>query len=123
MTRKSEIGKKGEDFAANYLTKNGYKVIARNFREKWGELDIIAKAPDKTLVFVEVKTISSGSFGGLKPEDQVSAAKLRKFKRIAALYAGNNEELIDEKRGWRLDLIAIELGAQKPIVRHYENIS
>jgi len=122
MTRKSEIGKKGEDFAANYLTKNGYKVIARNFREKWGELDIIAKAPDKTLVFVEVKTIS-GSFGGLKPEDQVSAAKLRKFKRIAALYAGNHEELIDEKRGWRLDLIAIELGAQKPIVRHYENIS
>jgi putative endonuclease len=122
MTRKSEIGKKGEDFAANYLTKNGYKVIARNFREKWGELDIIAKAPDKTLVFVEVKTML-GNFGGLKPEDQVSAAKLRKFKRIAALYAGNHRELIDEKKGWRLDLIAIELGTQEPIVRHYENIS
>ena len=55
---KSETGKLGENIACRYLVENGYKIIERNFRQKWGELDIIAKAPDKTLVFVEVKTVA-----------------------------------------------------------------
>jgi len=50
MTYKSELGQLGENLACEYLVKKGYKIIGRNFRQKWGELDIISKVPDKTLV-------------------------------------------------------------------------
>jgi putative endonuclease len=125
MTQKSELGREGEVFAANYLKNKGYKILERNKREKWGELDIVAMAPDKTLVFVEVKTMKPGT---LKPEDQMSAAKIRKFRRTAELYAGSHEELIKDEKGWRLDLIALvkkdgKFGEESIFeIRHYENI-
>jgi Holliday junction resolvase-like predicted endonuclease len=53
---KKAVGSTGEDLACGYLEKNGYKIISRNYRMKFGELDIIAESPDKTLVFFEVKT-------------------------------------------------------------------
>ena len=58
MNNKLLTGKNGEDFAQVFLIRNGYKIIERNHWKPWGELDIIALAPDKTLVFVEVKTIN-----------------------------------------------------------------
>lgn len=121
MTQKSELGRKGEKIASEYLLKERYKVLCRNFREKWGELDIIAVAPDKTLVFVEVKTMKV-SFDGLTPEDQMTQSKLRKFKRTASLYAGNHPELIDNKKGWRLDLIAVLVDGDRFSLKHYENV-
>lgn len=121
MTQKSELGTDGESFATEYLKGRGYKILERNKREKWGELDIIAMAPDKTLVFIEVKTMRPSEF--MKPEDQMSAAKMRKFKRAAEFYAGAHEELIDDRKGWRLDLLALEKqGNLQFTVRHYENI-
>ena len=125
MTQKSELGREGEDFAAEYLKRKGYGVIERNKREKWGELDIVVMAPDKTLVFVEVKTMRTGI---LKPEDQMSGAKMKKFRRTAEIYAGSHEELISDKRGWRLDLVALVkksngfAEADAFEIRHYENI-
>ena len=125
MTQKSELGLEGEDFAAEYLKRKGYGVIERNKREKWGELDIVVMAPDKTLVFVEVKTMRPGI---LKPEDQMSGAKMKKFRRTAEIYAGSHEELISDKRGWRLDLVALVkksngfAEADAFEIRHYENI-
>jgi putative endonuclease len=119
MTQRSELGQEGESFAANYLKNRGYKVIERNKREKWGELDIVAMSPDKTLIFVEVKTMTPGT---LKPEDQMSVAKIKKFKRVAELYAGAHQNLIDDKKGWRLDLIALIKNNGGFEVRHYENI-
>ena len=123
MTQKSELGQEGENFAANYLKNKGYKIIEKNKREKWGELDIIAMAPDKTLVFVEVKTMMAGGEDYLKPENQVSGAKIKKFRRTAELYANSHQGLIKDEKGWRLDLVAIEKqnGGQF-LVRHYENI-
>lgn len=125
MTQKSELGQEGEDFAAEYLEDKGYKIIVRNKREKWGELDIVAMAPDKTLVFVEVKTMLAGGEGYLRPENQMSGAKMKKFRRVAELYANSykNQKLMDDKKGWRLDLIALEKqGSGQFLVRHYENI-
>lgn len=120
MTQKSELGRDGEDFAAEYLKRKGYKVIERNKREKWGELDVVSMAPDKTLVFVEVKTMKSGT---LKPEDQMSGAKMKKFRRTAEVYAGSHEELVNDEKGWRLDLVALEKNNDETfLVRHYENI-
>lgn len=111
----------GEDIAYGYLVNKKYKIIERNHRKKWGELDIIARAPDKTLVFIEVKTLRPGPGQTLQPEDNLTGAKLEKLKRTASLYAGRNQNLVDDEKGWRLDLIAIAL---KPNceVKHYENL-
>src|SRR3990167_5197902 len=57
LTEKQKIGKIGEDCACQYLEKNGYKVIERNYLKKWGEIDIVARR-EKKLYFVEVKTVS-----------------------------------------------------------------
>ncbi len=124
MTQKSETGRIGEDIACKYLIKNGYKIVERNYRQKWGELDIIAKDPQKTLVFVEVKTMrqNNAAIAALNPEDNLTEAKLIKLQRTASLYAGFNEKLVDVNRGWRIDLIAICLSPNLETVKHYENI-
>lgn len=120
MTYRQETGKRGEDFAAEYLRRKGYRIIGRNKRWKWGELDIIAVAPDKTLVFVEVKTVGGS---GVEAEEQMTKAKIGKFTRAAGMYAGMHEDLIDDEKGWRLDVLALteqEDGGFE--IRHYENI-
>lgn len=126
MTHKSEVGKLGEDLACEYLVKHCFTVLERNFWKPWGELDVIAMAPDKTLVFVEVKTLKesgNSAIAGLNPEDNLTAAKLRKLQRAAVLYANDNPGLINNERGWRIDLIAITLiNGKDPIIKHLENI-
>ena len=122
MTYKSQLGQLGEDMACEYLVKKGYNIIERNFRQKWGELDIIAKAPDKTLVFVEVKTMAGDGGNGLQPEDQLTKAKLKKLQRTASLYAGHWPELIDDNKGWRIDLLALTINDKSYVIKQYENI-
>lgn len=80
--RKQEIGQKGESVAVRYLKKQGYKIIERNYRSKAGEIDIIAREK-RTLVFVEVKTRRSRSFGS--PKWAVTPKK-QKAISMAALY-------------------------------------
>lgn len=122
MSRKQEVGKEGEEQAAKYLESRGYRIIERNYRKKWGEIDIIAKAPDRTLVFVEVKTI--GAAGDIAPEDNLKYDKLKKLRRTASLYANGHQELINNARGWRIDLLAINLTDMSSgvSIRYYENI-
>src|SRR3989338_236484 len=121
-TKKSEIGKLGEDLACEYLVEKSFIICERNVRKPWGEIDIIAKDSGGILVFVEVKTISQSNAPG-KYDLSIyapnslwqairqfgNAAMLRKLQRTASLYAGFNDNLIDEKKGWRIDLIAITL--------------
>lgn len=119
---RGELGREGEEFTCGYLVEKGYRILDRNFRKPWGELDIIGVSPDKTLVFVEVKTMWDAGPLGLKPEDQVSAAKRRKFARAAELYANAHPELVSDERGWRLDVVALVKRGPNFDVRHYENI-
>ena len=128
MTKNLEIGKSGEDIACGYLVKKSYKILERNFRKPWGELDIIAKDPQKTLVFIEVKAMAENKPGldnedyQLVPEDNLTQAKLRQIIRSASLYANSHPELI-EQSGWRIDLIAIDIYPDNSHeVRHIENI-
>ncbi len=127
MTYKSQLGKFGEDIACKYLVDKGYRIIDRNFRQPWGELDIIAKAPDKTLVFVEVKTLRQAQArqaeDSLQPEDQLTKSKLQKLKRTASLYAGHRQELIKDNKGWRIDLLALTIDDESCDIRYYENIT
>src|SRR3989338_10372465 len=82
-------GSDGEDRATEYLISKGYKIIDRNYRKKYGEIDIVARSPEKILVFVEVKTLKApqGSTSGLMPEDNLTGPKMLKLKRICQAYA------------------------------------
>ncbi|HEX4104424.1 MAG TPA: YraN family protein [Candidatus Paceibacterota bacterium] len=131
MTEKADnisIGRHGESIAVNYLIKNKWIVLTRNYKRKGDEIDIIAKSPDKTLVFLEVKTLvitSLSTLDALMPEDNLTSAKRRKLNRTCEFFARKNDYLIDEEMGWRIDLIAIELFANRigvSALRHYENI-
>lgn len=115
MNNKSETGKLGEDFACRYLEGKNYKIIGRNYREKFGEIDIIAKSSDGILIFFEIKTMrqygnaANADLNLLSPEDQMTSAKIKKFKKISEMFAGKHQELIDDRFGWRLDLLSIDI--------------
>lgn len=125
INKKLDLGILGENIASEFIREKGYFIIERNMRQKWGELDIVARSKYGMLVFVEVKTMQENS--RLDPEDNLTFSKIRKLKRTASIYAGNHGELIDDKIGWRIDLIAIDIldGSGKTNenrIRHYENI-
>ena len=106
MERKRQTsvqGKLAEDYAVKLLTKNGYKVIDRNFRSKFGEIDIIA-IKDEYLVFVEVKARWSTKFG--KPEEAVTTSKLWKIGRTGEYYSLLHTDL---PKKLRIDVIALEI--------------
>ena len=120
MTPKQKRGNRGEDLAAEYLVGIGHTILERQHRKPWGELDIIAKAGDGTLVFVEVKTMGT-AIGTFTPEGNMTTAKVMKTKRAALAYANANPKL--SARGWRIDVIAIDLEGNAALgLRHYKNI-
>lgn len=125
MTHRSEIGKFGEDFACEYLIEKGYKIIERNFRKPYGEIDIIVMAPDKTLVFIEVKTVRGvkrETNETISAEEQLTNAKLKKLQRTAYLYANHRPELVNDKNGWQIDLLALTIIDESVNIKHYKNI-
>lgn len=121
MKPSSKVGAFGENIACSYLARRGYKIIERNFRKPWGEIDIVARAKDGCLVFVEVKTVRKTSLESLAPEEQMTISKIKKVRRTACLYAGYRTGLVSAT-GWRVDLVAITLENNVPSVAHYENI-
>ena len=83
MSDKIEKGKAGEDLAARFLLEKGYQILARNYRFKRSEIDIIAQK-DNCLVFVEVKWRSTDAFG--YPEEFVNEKKAAKILEGADQY-------------------------------------
>jgi putative endonuclease len=117
-----ETGKIGEDIACQYLLNNGYLILARNHKERFYEIDIIARDSIGLLVFCEVKT-SNYNNNGFMPEDNLSAAKQQKMVRGSEIFLMRHPELVREDTEWRIDLIAIVLENGKLAdLRHYENI-
>ena len=118
--KKSELGKLGEDFTCEFLKRKGYRILERNCRRPWGEIDIIAHAPKGTLVFVEVKAMRQGK---LLPEDHLTRAKLRRLQRTAELLS-NGDYADESRRGWQIDLVALSMDGNGDFSRttHYENI-
>ena len=119
-TKKQIIGQKGEDEAVRYLKDKGFDILDRNYRQPWGELDIIARSPDKILVIVEVKTVQ-GPMPEIAAEEQVTRAKLIKLRRTAELYANGPGAKFLTDKGWRIDLLAIVI-EEEAAVKHYKNI-
>ena len=126
MAKHLEIGKRGEDIACKYLSTKKYRILKRNYREKFDEIDVIARSFDGILVFCEVKTLNTlvGSEYGMMPEDNLTKDKLRKIIRACTLFSAKHPELVNEEKGWRLDLVAIVLDEDKIVrISHYENIN
>lgn len=119
MTKgKSELGKKGEEIAKNYLLSKGYEIIKQNYRYSHGEIDIITTIPGKDiLIFVEVKTRNNLELGD--PVLAINKKKIAQLKKIAELYLYENQI---KERECRFDVITVLLtDPEKPIIEHYEN--
>lgn len=99
---KRQVGAQYEELAANYLAEQGYDILERNYRNRFGELDIIA-GRDGVIVYVEVKYRHSGHCGD--PMESVDRKKQRQISRVALYhYARNGAE---EGRPCRFDVIAV----------------
>jgi putative endonuclease len=111
MRGKRAWGEAGEMLAAKLLRSHGYKIIAKNFRSKFGEIDLIAYDPKNTLVFVEVKARWGKKFGS--PEDAVGPRKLAKIVKTAQYYClKNNISSVPQ----RIDVVAIQI--EKGVVKN-----
>jgi len=110
-----ETGRRAEDLAVEMLKKKGYKILERNFSNRFGEIDIIAKEGN-IFVFVEVKA-KTGTGLGL-PEEMVNKSKLQKVRNMGAFY------MQDKKSPCRIDVVAVVLDRTGIPFRltHYENV-
>ncbi len=118
MDERRGRGDQGEELAAAYLEAAGWSIEARNFRTELGEIDIIAsrEVPGGVLVaVVEVKSRTETS--RLSPELSVTASKRRRIIRVARLYEAHFE---DPRRGYRFDVIGVDLGTDPPEIQHFE---
>ena len=99
--RRKEVGRLGEDIAVQFLERKGYKIIARNYRKPWGEIDIIAEKAG-SVRFIEVKAVSRES-SDYRPEELVDARKLEKVARTASLYM----ESKGDEREYQIDAVGV----------------
>lgn len=106
---RSEVGRIGERIAALFLMRKGFEIIGQNYRQKWGEIDIIA-TKEGIVHFVEVKAVSREIYTDkgsremdYRPEELVHMSKLRKITRTASSYM---EEKKDQ-REYQIDVVGV----------------
>src|SRR3989344_9613546 len=118
-TEKQNIGKLGEEIAVKYLEKHGYKVLDKNYRKPWGEIDIVTQQSNE-LIFVEVKT-QNQEFEW-RPEENITRHKKHQLSRIITTYLKSNR--IPEDQDWRIDVLEITLDfkTKNASVEHIQNI-
>jgi len=127
-THRQKLGGWGENLAAEFLAANGYRVLERNARTPFGEIDIVAcqegslpcdlARPAPLTVFVEVKTRATRTFGF--PEESITARKRQHMLSAAQSYMQAHPDLGGD---WRIDVIAIEGRPSRtsPTIVHFEN--
>jgi len=121
MTR-VQLGAMGEALAMDHLTKMGLRILQRNWRCRYGELDVIASdEATRTVVFVEVKTRTGDGYGGLA--HAVTERKVRRLRRLAGLW------LAGQDARWaavRIDVIGVRVGPKNsgrtPEITHLQGI-
>lgn len=124
-SKTSRTGALGEDIACIFLQREGFKIVEKNYRKPWGEIDIIAEKAG-VVRFVEVKAMTgnpellSRESNTYRPEEQIHPAKLKKIVRTAQLYMGYKED----DREYQIDAIAVILDpiTRRARCRHYEQI-
>ncbi|MEO8814918.1 MAG: YraN family protein [Mycobacterium sp.] len=118
LTR-AQLGALGEQLAVDHLTGQGWAILARNWRCRYGELDVIAADPaTRTVVFVEVKTRTGDGYGGLAYA--VPAGKVRRLRRLAGLWLTGQD---DHWKALRLDVIGVRIGrCRTPELTHLQGV-
>ncbi len=108
-------GRMGEEIATKELQRKGYEIVERNYQNRYGEIDIIAKEGE-TLVFVEVKAKTEDLTGN--PEEMVGRGKLMRVRNMANIYLDGKEVLC------RIDVVAIVFDHEGEVLRlsHYKNV-
>lgn len=122
LTRHLNVGKKGEEIAVKHLVKLGFKIIDRNYRQKLGEIDIVAEK-NKIIHFVEVKTVScEPDFDDYIPEENINYSKKKKFARTINKYL--EDKRVSYETEFQVDAIALFFNPQtwESKVRFLENI-
>ncbi|MGW5310149.1 YraN family protein [Nocardia thailandica] len=113
MTDKRALGAFGEELAAQYLREAGMEILARNWRCRYGELDLVVREAELT-AFVEVKTRSGFGFG--TPAEAVTFAKQQRIRRLALLW------LAEQDGPWqriRFDVVSVLVRrGHRPVVEH-----
>ena len=144
-----KIGQWGEEIACRYLRKKGYEILERNFRNRWGEIDIVCEKtnpPDPAhsgiraflraltraaLRLTRDKKQKDGTLvfvevktlkqGALEPEENMTHAKIKKLIRACEIYLSAHN--LDLDSNWQIDVVAITLNSatHKAQIAHYEN--
>ena len=111
------LGRRGEEAAARYLRRLGYRVVAHSDRSKPGEIDLVA-IDGRTVVFVEVKTRQSGEAG--HPSEAVDEIKQQKLTRLALAYLKRHGLLESPAR---FDVVAVTWpeDRRRPLIEHFKN--
>ena len=118
MAEKDELGRRGEQVAAEWLQENGYTLIDRNWRCPSGELDLVLRR-GTTMVFAEVKTRSSLTFG--HPFEAITSRKAARLRRLAAAWCREREP---GAVAVRIDSVAVtEAWSDRPVVEHLTGIA
>ncbi len=107
-TTGKKLGKEGEELAVSFLKKRGYQILEKNYRCRLGEIDIVAKDKEK-IVFVEVKTRSSLTFG--LPQEAVNYSKQLRLTRLALAYLSHHKL---KDISCRFDVVCILTESKKP---------
>jgi len=114
---RAELGALGEQVAVEHLRALGLRIVQRNWRCRYGELDVIAD-DHGTAVFVEVKTRTGDGFGGV--EQAVTPRKLRRIRRLAGIWLAGQDT---RWSGVRIDVVGVRLGRRSsPEVMHLTGV-
>lgn len=109
-----DTGRRGEDLAEAHLRARRYRILARNWRTRGGELDLVAEDRG-VVVFVEVRTRQGRRFGG--PLESVDARKRLRLGRLAAEFLRRHRL---EDRVARFDVIGVDWRREEPSIEHVE---
>lgn len=112
-----QTGSRGEQAASDMLEQKGYEILTHNYRNKWGEVDVVAKVGE-TVVFVEVKTKTGEQYG--EPWEMIDRHKLKQVENMGYVWC--------EDFGWkglcRTDVVGVWLDNEGEVTRleHWENV-
>lgn len=124
-TEKQKIGDLGEEIACKFLMKHDFKIKDRNYRKKWGEIDIIA-TKNNVIHFIEVKTVSHitnrEEGNNYLPEENVHPWKRQRLSKAIRTYVLDHN--VSDETEWQIDIIAIflDFSTRKAKIRMTENI-
>lgn len=119
-----DIGKLGEDIACKYLIKKGFFIVCRNYRKRWGELDIIADK-DNHIHFIEVKSVCVSSFNNKNyhnPEENVDGWKIKQIRKMIWTYFDENNKGLEKEFYFHVICVYINMFRRFAKVNVIENI-